>query len=143
LKSKQPKAKRHRPKANFMKNQKIQVSFQGRIMWAEFSDKAVISDSDIKEMYTFAEEKAKGQKYCVMFEAMGHFDVTEEGLEYMLNNPHDKHVLAKVYIIGTQESKTKANLHILFDQPELKPVTFKTSREGLDYLKDIVAKNRG
>jgi len=125
-----------------MKNPKIQVSFQGRILWAEFMDKAVISAADIEEMYTFAEGKAKGNKYCVMFEAIDHFDVTEDGLEFMLNNPHDKNVLAKVYIIGTQEAKVKTKLHLLFDQPELKPATFKTSREGLDHLKSIVEKSR-
>lgn len=121
-----------------MKNPKIAVTFHDRILSAKFFEDAVISASDIAEIYDHANKKSNGTGYGIMFESEGHFDVTEDGLEYMLNNPNDKHVIAKVYVIGTKESERKAKLHIAFDHPSLKPVTFKTPDEGIAFLKNAL-----
>jgi predicted AAA+ superfamily ATPase len=124
-----------------MKNSKIEASFADRILIVKFLDNAVIDVADLQEIYTFGNARSEGKTYCIMFEADAHYEVTEAAISYLSNNPNNKNVLAKAYILSTKESEIKTKLHLRFDNPVLKPFTFKTSSEGKNYLKDIISKS--
>ncbi|MGZ4060027.1 MAG: hypothetical protein ACXVPU_13415 [Bacteroidia bacterium] len=101
-----------------MKNSKIDMLFEDRILTVKFLDDAVIDVADLQEIYTFGNTRSQEKPYCIMFEARAHYEVTEAAISYLSNNPN-----------------------LRFDNPVLKPFTFKTSSEGKNYLKDIINKN--
>ena len=124
-----------------IKNFKIEASFENRILSVKFLENAVIDEADIQAIYTFGNEKAMRKAYCIIFEASGHYELTEEAVQYMATNPNNANILAKVYVINTKEAERKTKLHLAFDKPELKPLIFNTAQEGLNYLTAIINKN--
>jgi hypothetical protein len=70
----------------------------------------------------------------VLFEATGKYEVTEDAIPFITDNPYQASIIAKAYIINTSEAEQKTKLHLLFDHPALKPYTFKTAGEGMDWL---------
>ena len=52
-----------------MTNSKIETAFGNRILHVKFQDDAVVTESDLMEIYAFANEQAQGVKYGVLFEA--------------------------------------------------------------------------
>ena len=124
-----------------MKNPKIVVSFEHRILLVKYLENAIITDEDLKEIYSLAEVKAKWKPYCIMFEALNHYEVTEDAITYLSNNPHNKNILAKAYVINTKEAELKTKFHFLFDNPALKPYTFKNSEDAKKYLVDVINKS--
>ncbi len=98
-------------------------------------DNAVINKEDLEEIYAFANERANGKRYCVMFESEKHYELTEDGLEYLLENPHKENIIAKVYVLNNAESERKTRLHLLFDKPEIKPNLFHNADQGKSWLK--------
>ncbi len=119
-----------------MKNPKTHVKFENNILQVRFDDNAIIDAETLSEIYDFANKNSNGIPYCALFEASNHYEVTDDGLEYLVNNPNNKYILAKAYIIDHKEVEVKTRLHLLFDQPALKPFVFKTREEGLEYLAD-------
>lgn len=121
-----------------MKNSNIKVSFESRILSVKFMDYAVIEGEDLKEIYSFANEKANGMPYGVVFEAVNHYEVTDSAIKFILNNPNNVNVLAKAYVINTEEAYQKTKHHLFFDNPALKPFTFKTTEKAIKWLKAVV-----
>jgi hypothetical protein len=124
-----------------MKNQKIIVSFDDEILEVKYLEDAVISMEDIKEIYSYGSSKSNGKMYCIMFEPFGKYEVTEDAIQYMVNNPDNKNILEKVYVINSIEAETKTKHHLLFDKPKLIPQTFNTAEKGRKYLRIIIDKN--
>ncbi|HXB12935.1 MAG TPA: hypothetical protein VNZ45_13190, partial [Bacteroidia bacterium] len=103
-----------------MENGNVVAIFEHSILTVRFLENAKIDVDDIKEIYDYADKWANGQPYCVMFNAMHHYTVTEDAAEYMSHgNPSDAHVLAKAYVISTKESQIKVKAHLAFDHPDL------------------------
>ncbi len=123
-----------------MKNGKIKTSFENRILTIKFFEGASLDVDDLKEMYGFAEKESGGKAYCVLFEALGTYDVSEEAIEYLSDNS-GRNILAKVYVISLKETEIKTKLHLLFDAPSIIPKTFATEQEGRQYLLELIAKN--
>jgi len=123
-----------------MKNPKINASFDNRILTVTYLDGAHIDVADLEEIYQHGKAKAGGKPYCILFEATDHYDVTEEAIYYISNNPYEKDILAKAYIVNSQESDIKTKLHLLFDHPHLKPFVFKTRNEAKFFLMEALAK---
>jgi hypothetical protein len=123
-----------------MKNPKIEVSFENRILSVKFLDNAVIANTDIEELYEFGKQKASGKPYCIIFEPVNHYDVTEDAIEYIVNNPYSKYIVAKAYVVNSKEAEMKTRAHLLFDHPDLKPFTFKTLTEGKNWLMEVLNK---
>ena len=121
-----------------MKNPKIKATFNDRIIEVWFDDDAVINSDDLEEIYDFANRQSKGEQYCILFEASKSYEVTDDALEFMANNPHNKNILAKVYIVDHKEAEVKTRLHLLFDHPSMKPFVFKTHDAGMEYLRDRI-----
>ena len=119
-----------------MKNSKIHVKFEDQILQVRFDDGAVINADDLGEIYEFANKNSGGKLYCTLFEASNHYEVTDDAIEYMVNNPNNKNILSKVYIVNNKETEVKTRLHLLFDNPALKPFVFKSHAEGMEYLYD-------
>jgi hypothetical protein len=63
-----------------MKNGKIELSFEERILTVEYLEYAVVDRSDLKKIYAYGNLKVAGKKYCILFSVLGHYDVTEEAL---------------------------------------------------------------
>ena len=123
-----------------MKNSKIEATYNNRILSVKFLENASINEKDLEEIYSFANEKAAGKTYGVIFEALNHFDVTEDAIHYMVNNPYNTHILSKAYVLNTKEAERKTKLHLLFDHPSLKPCTFHTNEEGVNWLRSQLDK---
>ena len=121
-----------------MKNPKTHVKFDENILQVRFDDNAIINAESLAEIYDFANEKSGGIPYCALFEASNHSEVTDDALEYLSNNPNNKNILAKAYIVDHKEVEVKTRLHLLFDNPALKPFVFKTHEEGMEYLRDRI-----
>jgi hypothetical protein len=117
-----------------MKNSKIEVSFENRILHVIFKDDATIEASDLKEIYEYGNQKSEGNFYGVIFESINHYNVTEEAIDYIINNPYSKNILAKAYVVNTKEAEMKTRAHLAFDHPALKPFTFKTLVEAKYWL---------
>lgn len=122
-----------------MKNLHISVSFESGILHVNFLNQAKIDVVDLVEVYAYASEKAAGQPYCVIFESSGPYEVTDEGIYYLSNNPNSINVLAKVYVTHDKEARVKTKLHLIFDRPGLKPTVFETLSEGKAWLEKIMA----
>jgi hypothetical protein len=125
-----------------MKNKKIKVSFEDEVLDVKYLENAVISSEDIKEIYSYGNSESNGKMYCIMFEPLGKYQVTEEAIQYMVDNPDNKNILEKVYVINSEEAETKTKSHLLNDKPKLIPQTFKTAESGKKYLRIIIDKNR-
>lgn len=126
-----------------MKNAYIQASFENSILSVTLLDNVVVTAEDLMEIYAFANDKAKGSSYGVLFEAVNHYKVTEPAIEYMVNNPNNIYVLAKAYVVNTAEADAKTKFHLLFDKPQLRPFTFKTRETALKWLRSIVDNANG
>ena len=125
-----------------MKNPKIHVKFDENILQVRFDDHAEINAKDLAAIYDFANRQSNNIPYCVLFEASNHYEVTDDALEYMSDNPNNKNILAKVYIVNHKEAEVKTRLHLLFDNPVLKPFVFRSYDEGMEYLRDRLGSNR-
>ena len=124
-----------------MKNSKINASFESGILTIKFADGASLNVSDLKEMYAFGEKESKGQAYCILFEALGHYETSEEAIEFLSDNS-GRNILAKAYVINRKETEIKTKLHLLFDAPSIIPQTFATEKEGRMYLLNLLEKNQ-
>ena len=125
-----------------MENGNVVAIFEHSILTVRFLENAKIDVEDIKEIYDYANKWANGQPYCVLFNALHHYAVTEEGVEYMSHgDPNDKNVLAKAYVISTKEAEIKIKAHLAFDKPELMPKTFYMEEDARKYLEEVVAKH--
>jgi hypothetical protein len=109
-----------------MSNPKISLSYENRILTVAFQDGAVISKNDLIEIYDFAYKSSKTQKYCIIFYSLGHYIVQPETLQYMINNPSNSQVLAKAYVLDSDEAIMKTIKHLEKDKPQLIPKTFKS-----------------
>lgn len=107
----------------------------------KFLDNVIITADDLNEIYSFANEKANGKSYGVVFEAENHYVVTESAIKYIINNPNNINVLAKAYVINTKEAELKTKHHLFFDNPSLKPYTFKTLETAIKWLTAVVKNN--
>jgi hypothetical protein len=125
-----------------MNNAKISVSFENRILSVTYLDNAIVDIPDLQEIYRFATSRAAGKSYCVVFEALNHYEVTEEAVQYMADNPANKHILAKAYVVNTKESNLKTKLHLTFDKPALKPNVFETNKEAINWLNTLLEKDK-
>lgn len=121
-----------------MKNASIKVFFNNRILSVMLLDNAIITADDLVEIYAFANEKANGKPYGVLFETENHIEVTESAIEYILNNPNNINVLSKAYVVNTEEADRKTKHHLYFDNPSLKPFTFKTAEKALKWLNAVI-----
>lgn len=117
-----------------MPNERILYSFENSVLLVSFLKDAVVTGANLEEIYAFARSCAKGKRYGLLFEAFGHFTITEDALEYLGENPNNKHIIAKAYVIDSKEERTKIKLHIIFDKPELKPFTFPDKESALQWL---------
>ncbi len=117
-----------------MKNSKIEVVFEDQILSVKFLDNVVIESSDIEELYEFGDQEAGAKPYCIIFEPENHYNVTEDAIEYIVDNPHTKNIIAKAYVVNSKEAEMKNRLHLAFDHPSLKPFSFKSYTEGKNWL---------
>lgn len=121
-----------------MKNANIEVTFENRILSVKLLDNVVITGDDLEEIYSFADEQSGKKPYGVIFEAVNHYKVTESGISFIFNNPHNVNVLAKAYVLNTQEAEIKTKAHLVFDNPALRPYTFKTTGIALKWLNAVI-----
>jgi hypothetical protein len=56
----------------------------------------------------------------------------------MTDNPNNKHILCKAYVLNSKESEMKTKLHLLFDNPKLRPYVFPTYAQAYQWLNKIV-----
>jgi len=125
-----------------MENGNVVAIFEHGILTVRFLENAKIDVEDIKEIYEYGNKWANGQPYCVLFNAMHHYAVTEDGVDYMSHgNPNDAHILAKAYVISTREAEIKIKAHLAFDHPQLMPKVFYMEEEARKYLEGVVAKH--
>ena len=121
-----------------MKNANIEVTFENRILSVKLLDHAVVSAEDLEEIYSFANERSGKKPYGALFEAVNHYKVTDSAVNYILNNPYNENVLAKAYVINTEEAEMKTKQHLVFDNPALKPYTFRTAGIALKWLNAVI-----
>jgi len=123
-----------------MKNAAIIATFEHSILSIRFLENAKIELEDVKEYYAYGNMWAHGNPYCILFEAVGHYEVSEDAVEYFsVDNPSDTQILAKAYVMGdNKEAQVKTNAHIRFDQPNIKPNVFKTHLDARNYLNSVV-----
>jgi hypothetical protein len=121
-----------------MRNSHISVSFENHILHVNFLNHARVDVIDLVEVYTYASKKAAGHPYCVIFESSGSYEITDEGLYYLSNNPNSINVLGKAYVTNNKGDHLKTKLPLLFDKPELKPPVFNTLTEGKAWLEKIL-----
>jgi hypothetical protein len=123
-----------------MKNGSIVATYEHSILSVRLLENARVEVEDLKELYDYGNMWAHGKPYCVLFEAVSHYEISEDAIEYMsAGNTSDSHILAKAYVVGeNKESQLKTKAHILFDHPLVKPSVFKTHEDARKYLNSCV-----
>ena len=125
-----------------MENGNIVAIFEHSILTVKFLENAKIGLDDVKEIYEYANKWANGEPYCILFDALHHYTLSEEAVDYISHgNPNDSQVLAKAYVISTKEAQRNIKAHLLFDQPEQEPHIFYMVEEARKFLEDVVAKH--
>jgi len=123
---------------NTLQHDKAIVTFEERILWIKFNNGIDIEISDLKEIYSFAAEKSNGKSYCVLYDTSGTFNLKEEVVEYVANNSGNEPIMAKAYIVNSEDHKAKARLHLVFDQPKIKPNIFGSKKEAVTWLQTFL-----
>ncbi len=121
-------------------NPNIDTTFDKGILHVKFLENAIVTPTDLQEIYSYGTKCSNALPYTSLFEAFGKYEVTEEALEYINKNPHNIFILAKAYVLNTKEAAKKIKLHLIFDNPKLKPFTFNTAEEAKAYLKGVLNK---
>jgi hypothetical protein len=126
-----------------MKNASIIAQFEHNILSVRFLENARVELDDVKELYEYGDMWAHGNPYCILFEPTGHYHITEEAIEYFSSeNPHDKNIIAKAYVVNDKESKLKTHMHLLFDQPRLKPNVFSNHADARKFLESAISMDK-
>lgn len=107
-----------------MKNPKLSYSFEKGILLITYEDEVIVDVKDVIEYYDHGLELSGGEKFCVIFNAVGRFTVTREAWEYIAENPYNDRIIAKAYVTDSPETESKANFHIRMDKPQMVPMTF-------------------
>ncbi len=92
----------------------------------------------MKEVYAFGDKMSDGKQFCILFESPFHYDASEEAIDYISSNSISEMILAKAYVVNTQESKLKTKLHLVFDKPVIKPNQFETREQAVVWLRGIL-----
>gem|GEM_PF-1276844 len=123
-----------------MKNSAIITKFENSILSVRFLNNAVITLDDMKELYEYGNMHANGRPYCALFEAVGHYEVMPDAIEYFsVGNPNDTNILAKAYVVGeNKEASIKSKVHLLFNQPKIEPRVFTSHTDARNYLDAVV-----
>lgn len=124
-----------------MTNPKVRSSFEKGILIITYEDGAVIDVKDVIEYYDHGFELSGGQKFCVIFHAVGQFTVTREAWDYIVENPYSDRIHAKAYVTDSPETESKAKFHIRMDKPQLVPMTFWNLKAAKKKMKEILAKD--
>jgi hypothetical protein len=123
-------------------NPNIDTTFEKGILHVKFLNNAVICERDLQEIYQYGTKCSNALPYCSLFEAFGHYEVKEDALAYINKNPHNIFILGKAYVMNTKEAEQKIKLHLIFDNPALKPFTFHTAEEAKQYLQGIMRETK-
>lgn len=123
-------------------NLNIDTTFEKGILHVKFLNNAVVTERDLQEIYQYGTKCSNALPYCSLFEAFGEYEVREDALAYINKNPHNIFILAKAYVMNTKEAEQKIKLHLIFDNPDLKPTTFHTVEDAKDYLKGIMREQK-
>jgi hypothetical protein len=123
-----------------MENPKVRYSFEEGILIITYEEGALIEVKDVIEYYDHGFELSKGQKFCVIFHAVGRFTVTREAWEYIAENPYPDRIHAKAYVTDSPETDSKANFHIRMDKPQLVPLTFWNLKAAKKKMREILLK---
>ncbi len=107
-----------------MKNPKLSYSFERGILLITYEDGVIVDVKDVIEYYDHGLELSGGEKFCVIFNAVGRFTVTREAWDYIAENPYNDRIIAKAYVTDSPETESKANFHIRMDKPQMVPMTF-------------------
>lgn len=125
-----------------MENGNIVATFEHSILTVKFLENAKIELEDVKEIYDYANNWANGKPYCILFDALHHFEVSEDAIDYISDdNPDDTHILAKAYVISSKEAQLKIKAHLRFDHPKLQPRIFFMVEEARKWLESVVAEH--
>jgi hypothetical protein len=121
-------------------NPNIDTTFDKGILHVKFLNNAVVTEKDLQEIYAYGTKCSNALPYCSLFEALGNYEVKEDALAYINKNPHNIFILAKAYVMNTKEAERKIRLHLIFDNPALKPFTFMTAEEAKAHLLEVMRK---
>jgi hypothetical protein len=119
-------------------NANIDTAFEKGILHVKFLNNAVVTERDLQEIYQYGTKCSNALPYCALFEVYGQYEVREDALAYINKNPHNIFILGKAYVMNTKEAEQKIKLHLLFDNPTLKPNTFHAAEEAKDYLQGVL-----
>jgi hypothetical protein len=123
-------------------NPKVRSSFEKGILIITYEDGTVIDVKDVIEYYDHGFELAGGQKFCVIFNAVGQFTVTREAWNYIAENPYNDRIIAKAYVTDSPETESKAIFHIRMDKPQLVPMTFWNLKAAKKKMREILAQHQ-
>lgn len=120
-------------------NKKLEIKFENEILFIKFIDGALIELEDIKSVYSFGEKASNNKRFCILFDATTHFDVTEEVVDFISSAESNEIIIAKAYVVNNKENEIKAKLHLAFDKPARTPKIVKTINEGKEWLNLILS----
>lgn len=126
-----------------MNNPKLKASFEKGILVITYEDGVFVDVKDVIEYYDYGFELSGGEKFCVIFHAVGQFTVTREAWSYIAENPYSDRIIAKAYVTDSPESESKAIFHIRMDKPQLKPMTFWNVKAAKKKMQEILKKEKG
>ncbi|MFL5765922.1 MAG: hypothetical protein ACJ77K_18395 [Bacteroidia bacterium] len=123
-----------------MKNDKIQFSFHDGVLHVIFLDQAIVRALDLETIYMFGTQAAGGQMYAALFEVRGDYEVTDDGVEFIKNNPHNENVIAKAYVADVIPADEKTKARFMQDDPDFRPFIFESVIAGEKWLREQLGK---
>ncbi|WP_317900110.1 DUF7793 family protein [Aurantibacillus circumpalustris] len=117
---------------------KTYLAFNEGILSVHFFENAVIDVEDVIYIYCYAIEKSKGKPYGLLFDSSSKHEFTANAIEYFVDSPYLKDVIAIAYISKDLISKIRLNLLLIFERPAVKPKIFGDETLAYDWLQKKV-----
>jgi hypothetical protein len=114
---------------------KVHLEFADQIFYIKYNEGATVDETDLREIYDWAEKRAKGKPYGLVLDHSNNYTTTPDGFEFFAHNIHDQDIVGKAIV-----SKNKNLYHTSFDQTTVKPKLFDTKEQAFVWIASLLAK---
>jgi hypothetical protein len=114
---------------------KVHLEFADQIFYIKYNQGATVDETDLREIYDWAEKRSKGKPYGVVFDHSNNYTTTQDGSDFIAHNIHDQDIVGKAIINKDKDFHPRS-----FDTAAIKPKLFDTKEQALVWIASLLAK---